>query len=151
MADLTFTTVESAIVSKLESAITYAEDRNIASYAGQIEDADAGLPVEAPACFVMFDGAETVVDDTDARQHVVDTRWSVLVVGDSYKGGTESRTNTTNGAYKLIDDVIAALDDDSLSQTGFAGLTFIGIEPVKVTSVRAMYRVRFSARLVITR
>ena len=52
MADATFAQIEAALVARIKDQITYLEDRNVAAYAGQIEDASNGLPVEAPAAFV---------------------------------------------------------------------------------------------------
>lgn len=151
MADITFATIEAALVTRLQTALTYVEDRNIASYAGQIEDANNGLPVEAPAALVMFENFSTSPEDSSRHGHRGQAQFSVIVIGDSYAGGTVARTSTTNGAYKLCDDVVAALDDNSLSISGFIGVTFAGIEMVSVTKIRAIYKVKFNAILEVSR
>lgn len=147
MADVTFAQVEAALVTRLDDQITYLA--KCASYAGQIEAANDGLPVEAPACFVIFEGFERDGDSSSRRQHVGWANFAVLVVADSFDGGATSRTKS-EGAYEIIDDVIAALDDYA-AVTGFEGCEFRGIEMVKVDKIRAMYKVRFAAPLVVTR
>jgi len=151
VADITFTVVEAALVTQLKSAVSAVEDRNIASYAGQIEDANNGLPVEAPALFVMFE--EFIADEgsMSVKSHVGEARFTVVVFGDSFVGGTTPRTTASKGAYALIDAVIAALDDASLSISGFQGVTFIGVELISATKIRAIYKVKFTATLEVTR
>lgn len=148
MADVTFAQIEAAIVTRLEAQMDYLA--KCASYAGEIEQANDGLPIEAPACFVLFDGYTRDSDASDTRQHIGTVDFSVLVAGNSYTGGTDNRT-AEHGAYAIIQDVITALDDHALGLTGFFGLTLSRIERLRVDKLRAMYVVRFTGTLVVSR
>lgn len=148
MADVTFAQIEAAMVTRLDSQMPYLAQ--CASYAGQIEDANNGLPVEAPACFVMFDGFRTMPEQSDHAQHVGTVEFSVVVFGDSYTGSTDSRTDTY-GAYALVQAVMTAIDDSTLGLTGFPGLRVSAVEMLRVDKVRAIYRVRFDGLILLSR
>lgn len=148
MADITFASIEAALVTRLDAALSYLA--KCASYAGQIEDVNDGLPVEAPGCYVMFDGFIRDGAMSDHRQHGGSADFSVVVVADSYVGGTQSRTGE-HGAYEMIDDVIAAIDDHALGLTDFSGCYLTGVEMIRVNKLRSVYRVRFSTLLTISR
>lgn len=148
MSDITFAQIEAALVTHIEDSLSYLED--CSSYAGQIEDASNGLPVTAPACFVMFDGFIRDGSQSDRREHIGSCDFSIVIVADSYVGGSQHRTGE-HGAYEMIDDVIAAVDDHSLGITGFSGCSLAGVEMVLVNKLRAIYRVRFNTTLSITR
>ena len=148
MADITFAQIEAALVTRIEAALPYLAQ--CASYAGQIEDVNNGLPVEAPACFVSFDGFRADREMSSRKSHVGIAEYSIIVVADSYTGTTLNRT-ADQGAYAIVHAVISAVDDNALAVTGFQGVNFVDVTPLKVDKLRAMYRVRFDVLLEVTR
>jgi len=143
MADITFAQIEAGLVTRIDAQLPYLEQ--CYSYAGELDAID---PIIAPAAFVLFDGLR--VDGASVKGRQCTASFSVLVVGDSYVGGSLPRTDTY-GAYSLVQAVITAVDDHALGITDFAGCTLTGVDQVRVDKLRAIYRVRFDAFIEITR
>lgn len=150
MAAPTFRSVASALVTHLDAALTYLTTCRL--YAGEVEDIGNGQPFDAaPACFVIFDGmdAQPEFDTFDAYTYLA--RYGVVVVAASLGGRTAVEESDTHSAHDIIEDVLAAIPNDDLDLTDFAGLTPGSVRRVKITSTLAVYVVEFTGYVSVAK
>jgi hypothetical protein len=109
--------IEDAIITSLEDALPDAE----------IKTADSWLALQAggtqpnpPSVFLVHDGGEPeeVASTETTVAGFINLRWRILLVAESYRGEAYRRTETSGGAYDLIQRTIGAVIGNNLGLAG---------------------------------
>lgn len=122
-----FEQIENKIVEQLKANIPYA--RTIETYAGQLEADIELLPIQFPACYVMYGGSQLAWVDGQANYNEVDI-FTVLACAKNLRGNEAVRKDTSVGCYKLIKDVLAQIANKNFG---------LDIEKMRPTEIRLVY------------
>lgn len=128
-----FEQIENAIVDELKANIPYA--RTIETYAGQLETDIELLPIQFPACYVMYGGSQLQWVDGQANYNETDT-FTILAAAKNLKGNEAMRKDAAIGCYRLVKDVLAQITNKKFG---------LDIEKMRPTEVRLMHVSKITA------
>jgi len=143
----TITEIENAIVDELKTRLIYLQTCKSLGEALTHDAAD--LAIQVPAAYVVYEGGryDHIMSGTQDRV----MNFSVIVTAKNLRGEAEARRGqgATKGAYDLLDDVRAALSDNSV------GLAIDPLLPVDENAIEntenaAVYAIRFATRVRFT-
>lgn len=122
-----FEQIEDRIIETLRTEVSSL--RTVETYAGQLEEEIAKLPVRFPAAFVLYGGSTFGRVDGPTLQETVE--FSVMVAAKNLRGGEEARKGggAEYGAYGLVKDVLGALANEDF------GLDMERLRPLRVSPV----------------
>ena len=137
--------IEGNFAALLE-AVPQLEDRIIRGADPRIVLEWAKIP--PPSAVIVFD-AEDPAREVSAQSGVLQTgmRWSIYVVAASFAIEGEGRLGN-EGAYQLVDDVIAAVHWQPLSIGPDARAVYNGAERHDVDTGRVVYRTRWRCQFL---
>ena len=122
-----FEQIENKIVEQLKAGITYA--KTIETYAGQLEEEIALLPIQFPALYVMYSGSLLTWVDGQANYNEIAT-FTVLAAAKNLRGNEALRKDAAIGCYRLVKDVLAQIANKNFS---------LDIEKLRPTEIRLVY------------
>jgi phage gp37-like protein len=119
-----FEEIETKIIEALRTELVYL--KTVSTYAGELKEELKRLGMSFPAAYIVYKGSSFNHIDGHAQEEKV--QFTVLVAAKNLKGG-ESLRKSSNGAYQLINDILAALTNQTF------GLSIERVRPVRVSLV----------------
>jgi hypothetical protein len=96
-----------------------------------------------PAAILVFNGEVATRNETIGNATQATTmEWSIFLVAQSYATDEEGRLGAT-GAYQMIDDVLAALEGETISLVQAAKLFYVRSRRYNVTANAVIYEMVF--------
>jgi phage gp37-like protein len=106
---LTITQIENLLIARIRESLPYLVE--VASYQGQLEKEIAELVLRTPAVLVSLQ--ELPGETASFEGYALTYTFSLAVVCRDLRGEAASRRGDT-GAYRILDDLYAALKDHAL-------------------------------------
>jgi phage gp37-like protein len=139
-----FEQVEDRIIEKLRDEVSYL--RTVETYAGQLEEEIAKLPVLFPSAYVVYGGS--TINRVDGPTHQETVEFSVLVAAKNMRGGEALRKGSPatggQGVYGMVKDVLKALTNEDFG-LDMERLRPLRVSPVFVGKTMAIYGIDFQS------
>jgi hypothetical protein len=132
-----FEQIEDALLTELTD-LTYLE--TLETYGGQLEGKIEELPINYPAMFAVFDGADLAW--VDGANYSESDTFTILCCANDVRGNAALRKDATAGCYRMIKGVLATLSGNNLGLDIYP-LQPLRIYPVLIAGTVAIYGVKF--------
>lgn len=133
----TLNQIETALQEAISEDLTYL--KTVSGSDGNFEVALEELLKKAPAVFIVLQtfGRQSPIESfsDDAFQYT----FNLIILARSMRGSNVARKDLNTGAYKIIDDLIVALQGKRLG-TGFSPIEFTKGEYVLSSQIGVIYR-----------
>ncbi|TSA12011.1 MAG: DUF1834 family protein [Deltaproteobacteria bacterium] len=124
---LTITQIEDLLIARIKAELPYLPE--VSSYNGQLEKEIAELVLRTPAVLVSLQ--ELSGEPASFGEYVLTYTFSLAVVCRDLRGEAAGRRGDT-GAYRILDDLFAALKDHTLDSV-LAPLAYNKAEAMLIT------------------
>lgn len=130
---------EDATITALATGLTYL-GQPPETYGGQLEGDIESLPINYPAVFTIFDGAQ--LGWVDGKNWNEGDTFTVLCCAGDVRGNNALRKDAVTGCYRMIKDVLKTLSGKNF-ELDIYPLQPISIYPVMIHKAVAVYGVKF--------
>ncbi len=144
----TINEIEGLVLEKLNVTPLNVYCKNFERYDGQfdVEDVKA-LRVSPPAVLVAYVG-DRLIENTPLARYTKEMNISVIVVANNLRGNFEAKTDSSGGAYKMLDDIQTILHLNALGKTDINGMVLKRRVPLLNTRTLAVFGLDFTLEFI---